>query len=168
MRLKFKWKALIWTCCCPKLHLPLKKHTRCVHLMLLIFLWNLTGNPCFEPLSLVIFYLIRWLDAVNIPFIWICICLLISYMFCCQFNSLLIAGFSCASRILFWLLFYLFAGFIFSWTDDWWVWCETVFVRCVDTFRSLSDLYLIRLVFSSQMCFFFFLKGLLICRQMLS
>lgn len=65
-----------------------QKSTKSVHLMLLCsyFLGIWLETPA-TSLSPVILNLIRWLDAVNIPFSWICICLLISCMFCCQRNA---------------------------------------------------------------------------------
>lgn len=139
---ELNWRSL------PKSPFLFLQCTKSVHLMLrcLCFSGLWLEIPAWS-LPPVILHLIRWLDAVNIPFIWILYPSFdLLYVLLPIECMLLIAVFASLKRALF-----LQVCFSLSWTHDWCVQCETILCEMWwhDHSRR-SVLYLGRLVFFSS------------------
>lgn len=111
-------------------------------------IWLEIPPPSLSP---VILNSICWLDAVNIPFLWICICLLILYVLLPIECILLIAVFSCLKQAFILTFCLFFYGFFFFFFHGYVTNGFSVKLSCVNTFHSLTSvLYLVRLVFHAK------------------
>lgn len=99
------------------------------HVVLLMFPGTLTGNPCSGPP--VLLNLIRWLDAVNIPFYFYFVSVFWSLLYVLLPIEMHVTNgcflFSKAGFCFFTVFFVFFCRFLFfPWAHDWCVPCETV------------------------------------------